>query len=143
MTEYIKIKGWPSDHAEKAYRQGFYIEAIQVLHAWVETQARSFLMLVGSVHFKAKQRDTWELADTFSLNQCMKALFVLNHITKDEYDAFKQLNAMRNKVIHQIFRDPHDDVFEGVARSEYDRVYKATMAQADFFVRKNEEIIER
>lgn len=142
MTKYIKIPEWPPVYAKKAYDQGFYIEAIQVLHAWVETQARSYFMLVGSVHFKAQQGDTWDLADTFTLNQCLKALYVLNHITKSEYESFKQLNTLRNKVVHQIFREPYEDVYEGVSLAEYDRVFDATLEQADFFVRKNEEIIE-
>ena len=142
MHQFIKHVGDPRSLAEEAYRQGFYVEAIQILHAFLENQARSLFMLVGCVHFNAKQKDTWDVADGFSFHECLKALFVLNQISKQELGEFKMFNSMRNKIIHQIFKEPYEDIHDGVPRAEYDAVFRRTLEQIEFFTRKNEDIVE-
>lgn len=139
--QYIKLRGDPAELAEHAYYQGFYIEAIQILHASLEIHARGLFMLVGNVHFNAAQKDTWDIADGFSFHDCLKALFILNQITRDEFNEFNQFNSLRNKVVHQIFKDPYEEVHEGVPKADYDRLFNRTLEQIDFFVRKTEEII--
>jgi len=139
--EYIKHRGDPRELAEQAYRQGFYVEAIQILHSFLENQARSFFMLIGSVHFNAEQKDTWDIADSFSFHECLKALFVLNQITKSEFDEFNKFNSLRNKVVHQIFKEPYEEIHEGVPKADYDLLFNRTLDQIDFFTRKTEEII--
>ena len=37
--EYIRIRDWPPDHAYEAYKRGYFVEAIQVLHGYIENQA--------------------------------------------------------------------------------------------------------
>ena len=59
--EYIKSSKVPDERAQKAYEAGYYIEAIQTLHGFIENQARSFLMLVGCVYCNSKQKETWDL----------------------------------------------------------------------------------
>ncbi len=73
----------PDELAKKAHDDGYYIEAIQVIHGWLENQARSFLMLVGCVHFKSEQSETWDLSDTISLNDTLKVLRILNQISTE------------------------------------------------------------
>ena len=102
-VEYIKSSGIPDEEAQRAYDGGYYIEAIQNLHGYVENQARSFLMLVGCVHFNARQEETWDLSDTVSLNDTLKVLRILNQITEEEFLKFKAFNALRNKIIHQYY----------------------------------------
>jgi hypothetical protein len=97
MTQHIRYRDDPKILAEQAYSQGFYVEAIQLLHTYLENQAQSLFMLVGSVHFKAEQEDTWDIADSFPFHQCIRALFVLNQITKDEFTEFNKFNSLRNK----------------------------------------------
>jgi hypothetical protein len=142
MTQYITYRDDPRKLAEQAYQQGFYVEAIQILHAYLENQAQSLLMLVGCVHFNAEQEDTWGIADSFSFLQCVKALFVLNQITKDQFSEFSEFNSLRNKVVHQIFKEPYEHAHEGVPKDDYDMIFKRTLDQIDFFTRKNEDIIE-
>ena len=141
MSQFLKHSGDPKALGDQAYRQGFYVEAIQILHAFLENQARSLLMLVGNVHFQAKQKDTWGIADSFSFHECLKALFVLNQITKQEFDDFNKFNSMRNKIVHQIFREPYEEIHDGVPKSEYDAVFRRTLEQIEFFTHKNEEIV--
>ncbi|SIS16506.1 hypothetical protein SAMN05878276_2752 [Aquipseudomonas alcaligenes] len=51
-------------------------------------------------------------------------------------------NSMRNKIIHQIFKEPYEDIHDGVPRAEYDAVFRRTLEQIEFFTRKNEDIVE-
>ena len=141
MPEYVKHVGDPAELAEQAYRKGFYVEAIQILHGFLENQARSLFMLVGSVHFNAAQQQTWDVADTFTLHQCLKALFVLNQITKEEFEEFSKFNSLRNKMVHELFREPYEKEHLGVLRADYDEVFNRTLEQIYFFTRKTEEII--
>ena len=87
--EYIKPKSLPDTLAKRAYKEGHYVEAIQHLHGFLENQARSLLMLVGCVHFNAKQKETWNLSDTISLNNALKVLRILNQITQEEYTHYR------------------------------------------------------
>lgn len=141
MSHFIKHSGDPKKLADEAYQRGFYVEAIQILHAFLENQTRSLFMLVGSVHFQANQKDTWDIADTFSFHDCLKVLLILNQITKPEFDEFNKLNSMRNKVVHQIFKEPYEEIHPGVLKSDYDAVFQSTLEEIEFFTRKAEGII--
>ena len=141
--EYINPVGDPTELAIKAYRDGYFIEAIQILHGYLENQARSLFMLVGCVHFNAKQSDVWDITDTFSFHECIKALFILNQISADEYKKFLRFNSLRNKIIHQFYKEPYDDIYPGVPKFQYDEVFEHTLEQVDFFRMKNDEIIKQ
>lgn len=139
--EYIRPKDMPDELAQKAYDDGYYIEAIQVIHGWLENQARSFLMLVGCVHFKSEQRDTWDLAATVSLNDTLKVLRILNQISEQELSRFKKFNSLRNKIVHQYFKSPYEKEYLGIPKKEYDEVFKETIREAYFFTEKCESIV--
>jgi len=142
MVKFIRLKGAPDEAAQSAYDAGHYVEAIQILHGWMENQAQSLLMLVGAVHFDAKQSDTWDLTDTISFSACAKVLFILNQITKLEYNELTELNKMRNKIIHKLFKEPYEFAYEGIPKSDYDKVFKRTLEQLYLLTRKCEQIIE-
>ena len=109
--EYIRRKGWPTDCAKKAYDEEYFAEAIQTLHGWLESQSREMLKLVGSIYFNTKLSDTWDITDEISLGNILKVLFILGQITKEEYEGMQRLNAMRNKIIHQMFKEPYEKKF--------------------------------
>ncbi len=54
---------WPLDRADKAYVNGSKIEAIQILHNYIEFKMQEVLMLIGSVHFDAELSKTWAMPD--------------------------------------------------------------------------------
>ena len=139
--EYINLKGLPSEEAMRAYDEGYYVEAIQIMHGWIENQAQSFLTLVGSVHFNAEMKNTWDKTDTLSLNQILKVLFILNQITESEFDKFNKLNSVRNKIIHQLYKDPYDTEYMGVPKTEYDEVFQEMLDGMNFFTRKCESLV--
>lgn len=140
--EYIKIKELPDKAAQEAYSNGYYIKAIQILHSFIENQCRGLLMLIGNVHFDAVLSDIWDLSDTISFNECIRILYILNHISKDEYNFNKSMNSLRNKVIHSTYKEPYNMKYEGIPKSEYDEIFNKTLEQTYIFMNKCEEIIE-
>jgi len=139
--EYIRPQGMPDESAHKAYKNGYYIEAIQILHGWLENQARSFLMLVGAIHFDAQQKDTWDLTDTITLNDTLKVLRILNQISHDDFVQFKNFNSLRNKIIHPYFKEPYEKIYEGYPKEKYDEAFNETIRQAYYFTERCEQIV--
>lgn len=139
--EYIKLRHDPEELANKAYSEGFYVEAIQILHCFLENQARSLVMLIGNVHFNAAQADTWDIADTFSFQQCLKILFVLNQISKEQFLEFNKFNQLRNHVVHQLYKEPYEKMYLGIPKSKFDEIFHKTMEQIYIFTRKNEDLV--
>lgn len=91
--EYIRPNSTPDKLAVDAYANGNYIEAIQLLHSWLENQAQELLKIVRSEYFNAKLEETWNITDTLSFNICIKVLFILNQISSIEYDDFREFNS--------------------------------------------------
>jgi uncharacterized protein YutE (UPF0331/DUF86 family) len=98
-------------------------------------------MLIGSLKFSADQAETWDVADTFSFQQCLKMLFVLNQISKEQYSEFNKFNQLRNEVVHHLYKEPYEKTYLGVPRKKYDEIFSKTIEQIDFFTRKNETIV--
>ena len=140
--KYIQIRDWPPDHAHEACEKGYFVEAIQVLHGWIECQARGLLMLVGSVHFSTDLAETWDSVDEMPYKDVVKALLAVGQLTKQESADLLQINSVRNKMIHQVFKDPHEKKHPGFPKAEYDRVFKQALQWADRMREKNEAIIE-
>ncbi len=141
--KYIKINAMPDKLAKEAYSKGFYIEAIQILHSYIENQCRSYLMLIGCCHFSANTADTWDLTDTIKFSECIKVLFILNKISRDDYIFHKSLNTLRNNIIHNICKEPYDKVYKGIPKKEYDDIFNKTLDNLYFFTEKCDEIVAK
>ena len=139
--QYIKA-GIPDIEPKKAYDAGYYVEAIQIMHGFIENQAQSYLTLIGSRSFNANMDETSDLCDTLSLTAVLKVLYILNQIKKEEIDSFNQLNSLRNKVIHQLYKEPYDKTYLGVSKQEYDDVFNGMMDKLYFFTHKSEELVK-
>jgi len=140
--EFIKKQNMPDSEALKAYNEGYYIEALQIIHSFIENQCQSYLMLVGSVNFGANLSETWDFADTLTLHNCLKVLFILNKISKEEYEIHNKLNTLRNKVIHNIYKEPYEKNYSGISKTEYDSVFNESIEYLYFFTRKAEDLVE-
>lgn len=138
---YLKPKGLPDVLAKQAYEDGYYIEAIQILHSFLENQARSFLMLIGCVRFNAEQKATWDISDSIKFHDVLKVLFILNQITEEEYKLFNHLNSLRNKVVHQFYKEPYKTLYLGVPKKEFDEVFSEIQKQTYFFTEKTEALV--
>ena len=138
---YIKLNVPVEQAAAAAYEAGHYIEAIQLLHGFIENQARSYLMLIGNVHFGAVQAETWDVADKLPLHHVLTCLYVLNQLTANEYTEFGELNALRNRIVHQYFKEPYEGDYRGIPRDLFDGVFQKSIKNASYFTRKCEEIV--
>ena len=138
--EYIKFNGLPDEIAQNAYDEGHFMEAIQHLHGFIENQASSYLMLFGCIYYDSKQEDIWDLSDELSFVNVLKVLRILNQITEEEYLQFKKFNSLRNKIIHQYYKEPYEKIYLGIPKREYDEVFQETIKQIYFFTEKSESL---
>lgn len=142
--EYIKFNGknnLPEEAAKKAYENGYYIEAIQTLHGFIENQANELLLLIGCEIFNSKHSDIWDLTYERSFSDTLNVLRILNQITQEEYRDFKKFNSLRNKIIHQYYKEPYEQIYIGIPKREYDEVFNETIKQIHFFGSKSEELV--
>lgn len=138
--EYIQIKEWPTDYAQKSYNQGNFIEGIQVLHGFIETKLQELLILEGSK--SNDMAEIWDLANQISLIHCVKVLFIIGELEKKEYDSILFFNKMRNQIVHGLFKETYDDGIKGVLKSEFDKAFKLGMGLCDILQLKTELKIE-
>lgn len=121
MPQYIRPKKWPMDHAKEAYKAGYYIEAIQVLHGWIEVKLRELLI---SLRAEAAGHDRhfahiWDMTNDISLLNAAKALFIAGVISEAQYSRIQAFNRVRNNLIHKFFFDPYEKPYPGIPKREY------------------------
>ena len=127
MSEFICIKKWPADHAQEAYDAGYYIEALQTLHGWIEVKLRELLQLqrVGtpSADRDAEHGRAWDMTNELSLNQIAKALFIIGALPEESLNEVLSFNRVRNNLVHKLFHDPYEKKYLGIPRTEYDKAF--------------------
>lgn len=114
---------YPPDHAEKAFQDGYYIEALQTLHLWIENKIQEWLLLSKHGNSKVSHKDIWDAAFSIPLTHAIKALFVVGKMPKSVYNDVCKFNSMRNKVIHRLFVEPYDGEMPSVKFEEYQQVF--------------------
>lgn len=140
--EFIRIKKWVTEHANEAYEGENYIEAIQVLHGWIENKLQELLILSGSTDHKSEISNIWDIANQINLINTARSLYVISQISESEYQRICKFNSLRNRVIHKIYHDPYEKPYEGVPKKQYDEVFKIGIELADHLQRKTEVNIE-
>jgi hypothetical protein len=129
---YIKVEGWPPDHAQKAYDSGFYIEAIQVLHGYIENKLQELLILSGATaRAPTQMSETWVVANEIPMNAAVKALFVIGTISHSDYTQVRRFNSIRNRLIHRIFLEPYEKAYPGIPGNEYTEAFDAGKSLCD------------
>lgn len=91
----------PLEHAEIAYKNGFYVEGIQVLYANLEISLRIFLLSIR----KENEADSIEIEDIlyeFNYTRCSKLLFILGFIDKNTFDKLRDFNKWKNFIIDKL-----------------------------------------
>jgi len=123
--EYIKWKEYPTEHANRAYEEGFYLEAIQVLHGFLEAKMRDFLMVTRHGNLKRCYGEIWDITQEMGFHQLAKTLFVTGKLSKSEYTKLQQFNSTRNRVVHKFFWEPYEKDYKGVPKKEFDEIFQA------------------
>jgi hypothetical protein len=134
--KYIKWKEYPTDHAVRAYREGFFLEAIQVLHTFLEAKMRDLFMVSRHGNLSGGYREIWDVTQELGFNVLARALFASGKLTKKEYNQFQQFNSLRNKVVHKFFWEPYDKDYKGVPKKEYDQLFQVGMKLVEGVERK-------
>lgn len=137
--DFIRIKKWVTEHAKEAYKGKNYIEAIQVLHGWIENKLQELLILSGSIDGNSEISKVWDIANQINLINSARALYVLSQISESEYQRITKFNSLRNQVIHKIYHEPYEKNYEGVPKKQYDEVFNIGIELADQLQRKIEE----
>jgi hypothetical protein len=121
---YIQIGYWPYDHAKKAYADGYFIEAIQVIHGCIERQLRELIFLQRA---KPGPHENFDLAyDSMleiPLNLAVKILFIQKVISNKIRDRLITFNKARNNIIHKIYFDKASGNWHGYPKAQYDRAF--------------------
>jgi len=137
--EFIRIRNWPTDHAKQAYTDGNYIEALQVLHGWIESRLQELLHLYGVIDCKQESKKIWDIVNQINFINSAKVLYILNILSDNEYQQSVKFNSTRNQLIHKIFHEPYEKIYEGIPKKEYDNVFKQGLKLADIIRLKTEE----
>lgn len=121
-SDKISITLDPVEHARNAYSAGYFVEAIQIIHGFVELQARELLMLNRSSKGAHEYFDiAYDSMFDISLNVAIKVLFIQKVISKEERDKLMFFNKTRNNLIHRIYTDDRVGQNSGFPKSEYDK----------------------
>jgi hypothetical protein len=126
-TQYIRIRRWPPDHAEEARKAGYYVEAIQTVHAWVETLLRDILLLSpqsGRLHKRGDFGKAWDVSNELSYTAAANAAFVAGLVERTTLDKLRAFNSVRNALIHKLLYEPYEFAYEGMPRRKYTTAFK-------------------
>ncbi len=134
--EFIRIKEWPTDYAQTAYNQDKFIEAIQVLHGFIETKLQELLILEGAKSNKIAE--IWDIASQISLIHCVKFLFIIGELNKKEYENILFFNKMRNQIMHELFNETYENGVKGVSKNKFDIAFKQGIKLCDILEQKGE-----
>jgi hypothetical protein len=122
--ELIQLKKrMPLAHAEIAYKDGFYIEGMQILHANLEISLRIFLLLIR----KENDADSLEIEDIlseFNYTRCSKLLFILGFIDKNNYDKLNEFNKWKNFIIDKLLLPVFKENVPHISIEQYDRAFQ-------------------
>jgi len=120
------------------YNSKNYIEAIQVLHGWIENKLQEILILTGANDHGSEMKTVWNIANQINLVTCVHVLFVLSQLSENEYQMIIKFNGLRNQLIHKIYNDPYEEINQGFPKEKYDEGYKIGIELADILQIKTE-----
>lgn len=144
MSDFIRINGLPVEHAKKAFSDGYYLEALQTLHGWLECKLRELLLMQRTT--KANSNDawasSWDASNEFTLNNAAKALFIIGVLTAQQHQEIKSFNRIRNNLVHKMFYDPYNENWKGVPQQEIENAFKIGVDLAKEIEFKSGEILE-
>jgi len=131
VTQFVRIDKWPADHAQEAYAAGYYIEALQTLHGWMEVKLRELIQMqragIEVVESDAEYARVWDMTNELSLNQIAKALFIIGALPEGMLNRILSFNRVRNNLVHKLFHDPCEKEYLGIPRAEYDKAFQDGM----------------
>lgn len=144
---YYVVDYW--DHIQKAFDGGFYVEALQIPHSYINGQMQMLLQLEGqrTRPDEVASQDYNQKIDTaneLGYAQLAKALYVTGVFTHDLYLRLMEFNKIRNKIIHKLFSENSEetDKDNGIPLVQIDKAVKDGIKLCDEVRMRGEDIIE-
>jgi len=141
--KFIKWKLHPVEHARDAYKNGYFLEAVQILHGWIEAKLRELLMMSRHGNIRGGYSEIWDIAEETGYNYLARALLIIGKISKKEYKELQEFNSLRNKIVHKFFHDPYDKEYKGVPLKDYDRVFDSGIKLGKKMGNRSEAVLHR
>jgi hypothetical protein len=133
----IIINEWPTDAAKRAYQNGYYIEALQILHSWIENRLQEHLVLCRHKNFKEIPDEVWEVSKELSLLNVSKTLYIIGKINKSIWTNLRRFNSIRNKLIHRLFSE-NEEGLEGIPKRDYEDLFELGIKIAELIEFKSD-----
>jgi len=140
--KYLKRKMFSHEYTKKSYKDGFYIEAIQTLHSWMENRLQTLLLGIGTVKFGADSKNTWDVVNEISFKDALKILYVIGQFDFNEYVSLRELNSARNKLIHKMYFEPYEKEYKGFIKKDLDKIFKTSLRLSELIEDKIIKIYE-
>ena len=119
----IQLKSMTThEHAQIAFKNGFYIEGLQILHGNLEISLRILIILIRKENY-ADSREIEDLLDEFNYIRCSKLLFILGYIEKDTYDKLMEFNKWKNFIINKMLLHVFKDDVPAISAEQYQKIF--------------------
>ncbi len=119
----IQLKSMTThEHAQIAFKNGFYIEGLQILHGNLEISLRILIIMIRKENY-ADSREIEDLLDEFNYLRCTKLLFILGYIEKDTYDKLKEFNRWKNFIINKMLLHVFKDDVPMISAEQYEKTF--------------------
>lgn len=121
---FIQVDYYLFYHAKRAYADGYFIEAIQVIHGCIERQVRELIFDNRSTPGPHEYFDlAYDLMLEIPLNVAEKVLFMQQILSRKERDRILEFNKTGNIIIHKIYFDTANGSWHGYPKSQYDKAF--------------------
>lgn len=119
----IQLKSMTThEHAQIAFKNGFYIEGLQILHGNLEISLRILIIMIRKEN-DADSREIEDLLDEFNYLRCTKLLFILGYIEKDTYDKLAEFNKWKNFIINKMLLHVFKDDVPAISAEQYEKTF--------------------
>ncbi|NLD94334.1 MAG: hypothetical protein GX639_16895 [Fibrobacter sp.] len=123
QRDMIQLKSMTThEHAKIAFKNGFYIEGLQILHGNLEISLRILIIMIRKENY-ADSREIEDLLDEFNYLRCTKLLFILGYIEKDTYDKLKEFNRWKNFIINKMLLHVFKDDVPTISTEQYEKTF--------------------
>ncbi|HMA63575.1 MAG: hypothetical protein ACM31E_11740 [Fibrobacterota bacterium] len=119
----IQLKSMTThEHAKIAFKNGFYIEGLQILHGNLEISLRILIILIRKENY-ADSDEIEDLLDEFNYLRCSKLLFILGYIEKDTYDKLMEFNKWKNFIINNMLLHVFKEDVPAISAEQYEKTF--------------------
>lgn len=123
-NNFVTLKDYPPVHAIKAYEEGYYFEAVAVLHGFLEGQMKSLFHMHAITVCKTSISETWDVNDKLSYIMLAHVLFVSNLLNRNQYDILISFNSVRNELMHRFYLDTYESGNKVLSKAKLSSCFK-------------------